>query len=468
MRKGTRYNKKLARKPNTIKTKRYIILTVLIIVIAIGAVAVYNAFAGTGKYIYDSTIKKPSGRLFSDDSPINQILPSNVQYLGDSTSRLNTITPNANASIITWSWPIFDATIDTPKATVFCTQYGGQCPDITKSKVPVPIDVTKQKGSDGHVTIIDNANRLVYDYAVWKNCFLQPNLVQANWCPDAGGAASIDGNAIGGGTNVAKLAGGAGIIRIYEIQQGSIDHALVFGSNNTCAEDFILPAISTDGKSTDKSTCLKIGSRIQLDPNIKLDNIKSPYQKMIAKALQQYGAYLNDSAGTMGFYTEQDRTASKDAYQKVGVPSGADYYKLDQIPWSGVKIIKPQWNKDGSKAYAWGTGDAGVIKQIGSQTNSQNTPPTVPTNLIATGTFNTSLVIGWGASSDPDGIAGYKVYLNDKQIASTQAVGYILQGLYPSTTYKVSVSAYDTKGAESSKNTVNLKTKAGCFIFSCW
>ena len=465
---ATNTYKKRISKSKLRKRKTYSAILLALVLVFIGVIVVYYALAGTTKYSYDSVTKKPSGRPFSADSPINQEVPANIQYLADSNTRLNTITPGANVSLLSWSLPIYDATIDTPKSVVFCTLY--LCPDISKAKVPVPADVVKQRGEDGHLTVIDNANRLTYDYALWRDCVLRLNPIQANWCPESGGVNSIDGNAIGGGTNVARLAGSAGVIRTYEIQQGSIDHALVFGTNNTCATDFVIPALGTDGKSTNKANCITIGSRIQLSPNFKTDSIKNPYQRMIAKALQKYGAYVNDSGTKMGFYTELDRTPNKDVYQKAGVPAGTDYYALNEIPWSNVSIIKPQWNKDGSKSYSWGTGDTGSLKLTTQNTGpvANNIPPTAPTNVISTATFDTSMFLGWGTSYDIDGVSGYKVYVNDKQVGSTQGLGYYLQGLSRGTSYKISVSSYDSKGAESTKNSVSLTTRNGCFLFACW
>ncbi len=79
--------------------------------------------------------------------------------------------------------------------------------------------------------------------------------------------------------------------------------------------------------------------------------------------------------------------------------------------------------------------------------------PSVPGSLIVSGTTETSVSLGWDASTDTggSGLAGYRVYRNGDAIplASATETSYTDSGLVPGTSYDYQVSAYDGAGNES-------------------
>ena len=77
------------------------------------------------------------------------------------------------------------------------------------------------------------------------------------------------------------------------------------------------------------------------------------------------------------------------------------------------------------------------------------TPPTVPGGLKATSVSSSQINLSWNASTDNVGVAGYKVFRNGSQIATTTRTSYSDTGLMPSTTYSYAVSAYDAAGNNS-------------------
>jgi hypothetical protein len=371
MPKNSRYNKTLTKKLGKRKSTNIAALVVGVVVLLAGALIIISAFAGSSTYRYNASSGRPSGRLFSPDSPINQRISTTVQKttlpIGYKAIFNSSSSPATNVSLLEWSYPIYDTTATSPTTKIWCSAdlvgYGlaGQCPDITNSTVPVymPVNPVPQNGSDKHLVVIDNVNKLSYDYAEWGR--ITPiNPVQAQYTPGYGAKASYNGNGVGGGMNIARLAGGAGIIRTYEVQRGKIDHALVFTTSNTC-RSFVYPAQASDGKGTDTNNCMPIGTRIQLDPNAKINPNASRFEKMIAYALQKYGAYVFDTGGipSAGFAVERDRTTNRDVYQKATVGSsnqistGQDLYQLKNIPWNNIFIVKSQWNSNGTKAYNW-------------------------------------------------------------------------------------------------------------------
>ncbi len=319
---------------------------------------VYFSRAAGSTYNWNPTTGKITGRMFSADAPINQVIPGDVRYAADGQTRLQAAGTPGALSLLDWAGPIFDTNSSAPQAKIFCWIYA--CDAITAGTVPVPNGVFPQTGGDHHLAIVDNSTRKLYDFWIWGDCTFRFNLVGANWCPASASVADIDGNGIGATTNVSGIPGG---IRTYEIEQGYIDHALGFATGTTCKRDPYYPATTSDGTNTNQATCMPIGTRWQLDPSVNVDAIPgiTAMEKMIAKALQKYGAYAGDTSGIFGFGIELDRTGTK-VYQRAGAPD-ADYFPLSKIPWDKFKMIEPQWNRDGSKAYSWGNAAPPPVSQ---------------------------------------------------------------------------------------------------------
>jgi Zn-dependent metalloprotease len=86
------------------------------------------------------------------------------------------------------------------------------------------------------------------------------------------------------------------------------------------------------------------------------------------------------------------------------------------------------------------------------------TPPSVPGNLQASNTTQTSTDLSWAASTDNVGVAGYNVYVDGVLDGQTTNLNYTVSGLSPATTYTMGVTAYDAAGNESGAATVNVTT----------
>jgi chitodextrinase len=86
--------------------------------------------------------------------------------------------------------------------------------------------------------------------------------------------------------------------------------------------------------------------------------------------------------------------------------------------------------------------------------------PSVPTNLSGAATSSTTISLSWTASTDSVGIAGYKVFRNAAQVATSSTATCSDNGLAPSTTYSYAVTAFDTAGNTSALSaSVNVTTQ---------
>lgn len=100
----------------------------------------------------------------------------------------------------------------------------------------------------------------------------------------------------------------AGLIRVDELKAGKIEHALAFGYPLARTGAFVPPASTALGLQNGRAHNpfgLPMGARIMLDPDYDIENtLMTPSAKVIARALQEYGAILVDEAGATVLYAE--------------------------------------------------------------------------------------------------------------------------------------------------------------------
>jgi PQQ-dependent dehydrogenase (s-GDH family) len=104
----------------------------------------------------------------------------------------------------------------------------------------------------------------------------------------------------------------------------------------------------------------------------------------------------------------------------------------------------------------------------GSNLSTNNTvaadtqAPTAPTNLAATSITTSSFTLGWTASTDNFGVAGYDIYRNGTKINSSTVTTstYALTGLVANTNYSMVVRSKDAAGNFTNSSTLVVKTLA--------
>ncbi|CAL2085445.1 endonuclease [Tenacibaculum sp. 190524A05c] len=86
--------------------------------------------------------------------------------------------------------------------------------------------------------------------------------------------------------------------------------------------------------------------------------------------------------------------------------------------------------------------------------------PTVPTGLASSNIASTSFTVSWSASTDNTAVTGYNILLNNVQVGTSNTTSYNATGLTGSTTYNVTVQAYDAAGNTSVSSTQIMVTTA--------
>ena len=75
------------------------------------------------------------------------------------------------------------------------------------------------------------------------------------------------------------------------------------------------------------------------DPSIDVDSIPgiTPGEKIVAHALQTYGAYCRDTAGAKLAFSFEDPAGKPNPYPELGFPW--DYYDMPHIPWNHLRVL---------------------------------------------------------------------------------------------------------------------------------
>jgi len=264
----------------------------------------------------------PAGwRPFSADSPWNTPLPADPKIDPNSDVLAADIGAGGALYVNMPEWSVMVKYFDSSKApkrrvrALYARRYGrGFEPG---SLVPIPADALPEGSTpqqSHYVALVDPVRNLAWDTR-------QLGKTKAGeWFAGFGAAVDLSGTGVSMPwmkAERADLSAGprpsgaplmAGLIRVDEVKAGRIDHALAFAYPLAQTGKFVPPAstalIAAD-KAGERHIGLPMGTRIQLNPDYDIDNtLLSPGAKVVAKALQEYGAILVDEAGATVLFAE--------------------------------------------------------------------------------------------------------------------------------------------------------------------
>jgi hypothetical protein len=255
----------------------------------------------------------------------------------------------------------------------------------------------------------------------------------------------------GGGTTYL-----AGLIRPWEIQQGHIDHAIAWASSGP-SPDCRYPAAKSDGGGFGgiSGTDYPEGARIQLDPTLTDTDFTtmglSAAGKTIAKALQQYGAYVIDNSGSTKLYVEYQGTANWPTNT-----SNANYvgrYTVSGIPLTDFRVITGPTDPDAAGKCPPVTGGGGSTTPPPADAAN----PAPPTTVTAT-SGNGQITVRWSGATDDVGVTGYVVRyraagstaaFTDVPVNGNTYNAYTITGLTNGQGYNIFVRSKDAAGKTS-------------------
>ncbi|GAA1850666.1 hypothetical protein ACFFOM_04260 [Microlunatus capsulatus] len=279
-------------------------------------------------------------RPFATSSPFNTAVPAGTRTDPASAAMVAraTRTRQLHANLVAYGIPVLTATPSTPRHRVTCSMAAawGPCP-LTRQALPIPLDARPSTGDDGALVVVDPATGTIGEY--W-----QARRSGSGWTASYGAVNDLAGSGWGGSSTGAGASRLAGVVRVREIRAGLIPHALVLQSDNVCAGTVRPPALKTDGTSR-RTDCLPEGARLQLDPALDLAEVPglTPGERTVARALQVYGGYVIDRAGTplsASFERAPDATASSPGAVYRAAGFGWDYDGMDAVPWHRLRVLR--------------------------------------------------------------------------------------------------------------------------------
>ena len=276
-------------------------------------------------FIINYSFGQNTWRPFNKRSIWNTKIPAGAKTDPNSQQLIDSLSIGGfYINIHDWSIPVYFVDSDTiPKVNVINSRPGiygkgfkepNHIPVLPNFIASPPVG----KFSDNHLCIIDTNKMLEWDmWAARKN-------KEGNWTTGLGAVTDLNSTGIEKPWFEQKnefdahrsRAGGfpliAGLIRPDEIKTGKIEHALVFAYQRGRSEFFIPPASTAQATVHEMNNKIGIpmGGRIQLDPSINVDTLNLNLAgKIIAKALQEYGAFNGDYAGAAVLYADNSPSA---------------------------------------------------------------------------------------------------------------------------------------------------------------
>jgi hypothetical protein len=220
------------------------------------------------------------------------------------------------------------------------------------ARVPLPSNVHPSKCSDASLVLWQPSTDRYWEF--WK---LERR--PSGWHADWGGAirhASRNpgyfrprdwpGATSSWGTSATSLTLAGGLLKLSDLAQGHIDHALVLVLPQTRAGQWSLPARRTDTWGGDASAdSIPAGARFRLDPALDLSALAlPPVTRMLAAAAQRYGLIVTERTNWMVGIGAESGTPY------VG-PGGGNPYApyfgglranqlLDAFPWDRLQLLR--------------------------------------------------------------------------------------------------------------------------------
>jgi hypothetical protein len=299
-------------------------------------------------------------KYYSPTSFINTPIPSNAVIDPNSAAMVATsLTAYESQAFLTNGgdgMAVAFAGSGDPVYTVTCTMYSTSACTVggAGAQFKIPLGATPTTGSDHHLvvayTAMDGSQYAGMELDMWEASY---DSATNTWSADQVAINNLSASGWGAGcalgflcnnSNVsAGFDGLAGAIRPEEIQAGVISHALVISSPAIRASYVACPGTHTDGGAS--SSAIPQGALIQLDPTFNVASQSWPeWVKIIATAMQTYGAYVRDTSGALDIYGVTNDNPGTILWSSVDVPVD-QFENLSILPWSSMRVIKMTQNE---------------------------------------------------------------------------------------------------------------------------
>jgi len=223
------------------------------------------------------------------------------------------VTPTINRD--RWSVAVAHATSSDPLATLTDTKSG------KKYSIRIPRDARPTEGTDRHLSVIQPDGRTAYEL------YKAEKVSDTAWTSTRVVVTDLLSDGLKDGARASSISHLIGLIRAHEVAQGKIPHVLALGlPDEALKKGWVWPARSEDTSNNQYSGNVPMGTLFAIPPDVDVTKLGlSAEGTALARALQDYGAYVLIRSGTAALYAEPaaDATAvnrMKSDYQKKLFP----------------------------------------------------------------------------------------------------------------------------------------------------
>ena len=172
-----------------------------------------------------------------------------------------------------------------------------------------------------------------------------------------------------------------------------------------------------------------------------------------------------DNVGVTGYRVERCTGASCTGFTQIATPTGTTYSDTGRTASTTYRYRVRAVDAAGNLSAYSG------IASATTPSTADTTPPSAPTGLTVAGSTNTTVSLGWTASTDNVGVTGYRVErctgascTSFAQVGTPTGTTYVDTGRAPSTTYRYRVRATDAAGNLSAYSAIVSATTTALAI----
>jgi hypothetical protein len=253
---------------------------------------------------------------FASDSPWNVAVGSGARFAGVGDAITGDVrVGGAGINAGNWSHPVYEAQASDPVWQVYDRSPGDPTTMAWSSqrlvatiRAPLGLQPAGNPGVgdawfDRHLHVVQPDGDTVHElYATYVDQAARRISVTHS------AQFSLSGSGMGTpSTRASGLAAMGGLIRAWELEAGQINHALAVALNNDqMRRGPVWPASLEDGHAaTEYHGSVPMGTLMAIPPDVNLNTLGlSPGGLVLARALQDYGAYLTDGSSRFVFYAE--------------------------------------------------------------------------------------------------------------------------------------------------------------------
>ncbi len=278
---------------------------------------------------------------------INQpIDPASTAYAAEIMRQVQTY----GTGVMTTSYgvPIYTVPSTQPVTTVTLDDQGSAQLQQALNAVPMPAGARPADGADANLAVWQPSTDTLWEFwhlrlqadgwhTAWGGRMVSVSSSPGNYMDIPGPGTSFIERRYWG-TTAAKFSLVAGVITLWDLARGRIDHALCLSLPQVESGVYSLPAQGTDGQYTGPNA-IPEGAHLRLDPNFNVNKVQlDPIVRMMALAAQRYGIIVVNTGGGVGFRGQDPTPTGNNPWPALLGPTPGLLLKTE-FPWSHLQML---------------------------------------------------------------------------------------------------------------------------------